>query len=308
MIQHQDLPRHHFHSLATALIALTALLLLCAGCGGTASNTPTAPVSYDKSAGHIIVRLFNSPGLIYPSVNGVPAWTLYGDGTLIFKPLTSQVLLQAQLSPTEVQHILDVVVNQNAFFDSTHQTYGRLIPDVGPTLLSVNANSQHKEVKLFATPTTSENTETQHIFAIRDFLLGYHPATEQPYAPPGVVLLALLQTTGLGTATPWPYADISLAQVAAYECSLLRSNTTTVCSSNTTGVYPVYGSRGVTLLTQWRSGTYSLVSQSGKLYRIIVWPLLPEALTVQANGSHGVAVAGVNAGIWPLLAGFGNQP
>ena len=295
------------------LIVIVLLALLLAGCGvlkvkGTTSgSTPGTPVPTNTGAGHVIVQLFSSPGFIYPPINGVPDWTLYGNGTLIFKSAASAELVQAQLSPDEVQHVLDVIVKQNAFFASTQQFYGRLVPDVGSLLLSVSANGQAKEVRLFLDPTSSSDQQTQHVFAIEHFLLNYHPTTVQPYTPPGVVLLVLVEQGSSATTRSWPYADISLAQVAAQECSFLRFGTNSTCSPQTdvkSGLFPIYGKRGQELLQQSPSGLYTQVSQSGKNYQIIVWPLMPDALTPRADGSQGVRVEGEGAGVWPLLPGL----
>lgn len=221
---------------------------------------------------------------------------------LIFK--SGNQLLQAQLSTPEVQHILDVIVNQNDFFASTQSSYGHIIADVGSMLLRVAANGQQKEVRLFGEPTTGEDQQTQHVFAIEHFLLNYHPPTSQAYIPAGVVLLVLLQA-GNGTAIQWPYNDISLAQVANQECTYLRfgTNNCTPETSDKSGVFPLYGKRGVALWQQWQAGPYTLVSQNGKDYQVIIWPLLPDALVPRTDGSRGVMVQGSNGGIWPLLAG-----
>lgn len=288
-----------------------AFLLLITGCGGasTIPGSPTAtpgssgtPVTSQTKAGQVIVQLFRSPGFIYPPVNGIPEWTLYGDGMLVFK-LGSE-LVQAQLSAAEVQHILDVVVNQNDFFASNQSSYGHIIADVGSTLLTVAANGQQKEVRLFGEPTTGEDEQTQHVFAIEHFLLNYRPSSSQVYVPQGIVVLVLVQS-GNGSAIAWPYNDIALAQVAKQECSYLQFGTNNCIpeTSNKSGVFPIYGKRGVSLWQQWQAGPYTLVSQNNTNYQVIVWPLMPDALLARPDGSHGVMVQGSNAGIWPLLAG-----
>jgi hypothetical protein len=297
--------RWHFlsglpHMLLIIIVLLSLSLIGCAAfkSGGTTTGSTTGTVvSSDTEAGHVIVQLFSSPGFIYPPINGVPDWTLYGNGTLIFKSAAGAGLVQAQLSPDEVQHILDVIVNQNAFFASTQQFYGRIIPDTGSLLLSVSANGQEKEVRLGLEPASSSDQQTQHVFAIKHFLLNYHPTTVQPYTAPGAVLLVLAgQGSSAGTPS-WPYAGISLAQVAAQECSFLRFGTNSTCSpqtDNNSGLFPIYGKRGQELLQQWQSGLYTQVSQSGKSYQIIVWPLMPDALTPREPSARGVRASGMS--------------
>ncbi len=297
------------------LTSIVLLIWLLIGCGasqakGTTTGAPMeTPVSFDRQANHVIIQLFHSPGFIYPPINGIPDWTLYGNGTLLLKSATGE-LVQAQLSSAEVQHILDVVVHQNAFFASTQTFYGRMIPDTGSFLLSVNANGQYKEIRLFGEPASSSDQQTQHVFTIEHFLRDYHPTTTQPYIPPGVVLLALAQQEGSANAPSWPYDNIALAQVAVQECPFLQFGNTEPCGTNTgskSGLFPSYGKQGLQLWQQWQSDSYRLVSQNGKNYQIIVWPLLPDALSPRADGSQGVRVEGQGAGIWPLLNGLGNR-
>ena len=293
------------------LTSIVLLIWLLIGCGAsqTKGTTTATPIPVDRQASHIIIQLFRSPGFIYPPINGVPEWTLYGNRTLLLKSATGD-LVQAQLSFAEVQHILDVVVNQNAFFASTQTFYGRMIPDSGSFLLSVSANGQGKEIRLFGEPASSSDQQTQHVFAIEHFLLDYHPTTTQPYIPPGVVLLALAQQGESANAPSWPYDNIALAQVAVQECPFLQFGNTQPCGLNTaskSGLFPIYGKQGLQLWQQWQSDLYRLVSQSGKNYQIIVWPLLPDALSPRANGSQGVRVEGEGAGLWPLLNGLSNR-
>jgi hypothetical protein len=300
------------------LIGTMLLTLLLVGCGtNSPTGTPTggsgSPISYNTGAGHILVQLFRSPGFIFPPINGVPDWTLYGDGTLIMKSNTGtgpgSQLLVAHLSTSEVQHILDVVVNQNAFFASTQSSYGRIMPDTGSQLLTVDANGQHKEVHLFAEPTSSEDEQTQHVFAIRHFLLSYNHASTQPYVPPGVVLLVAQERTGSTGGWLWTDNDIALDQVAAEECSYLRfgANACSPATNGKAGLFPVYGNRGVQMWQRWQSSSYVRVSQHGQSYQVIVWPLLPDALSPRSDGSLGVMVQGSQGGILPLLAGVGKQ-
>jgi hypothetical protein len=288
---------------------------MLAGCGlsGT-SSAPTgatagSAISFDKQQGHILIQLFRVPGFVYPPINGVPDWTLYGDGTLIFKAGTSNnsSLQQARLSANEIQHILDVVVRENTFFASSQAFYGHIVPDTGSLLLTVNANGQHKTVNLFMEPDSNADEQTQHVFAIKNFLLNYHPASVQAYSPPGVALLVIPRQAG--NAPAWPYNDIQLAQIATQECPYLPLGGRGPCANNgPTGLYPVYGQRGLELLQRWPPGSSGSVSQNGQTYQVIIWPLMPDVLSSQGNSPAGVHVVGTNGGTWPLLAGYGKKP
>src|SRR5207302_5706489 len=140
-------------------------------------------------------------------------WTLYGDGTLLFEPGDGKQfgLQQAKLSPAEVNHILDVIVKQNAFFASSQSFYGQPNADEGSTDLLVDTNGQHKEVTLDdLIPQGTPDLQTQHVFAIEHFLQGYHPANAQPYVPTGVAIFIESFTNDVANTSPWPYTDIKL--------------------------------------------------------------------------------------------------
>jgi hypothetical protein len=303
-------------NLQLCLPGLILLLLTFAGCGlfGTGSTPPTGAtagpaIAFDKQQGHILIQLFRVPGFVYPPINGVPDWTLYGDGTLIFKATTSNnsSLQQARLSANEIQHILDVVVRENSFFASNQTSYGHKLPDTGSLQLTVNANGQHKTVNLSIESENTTDEQTQHVFAIKNFLLSYHPASAQAYSPPGVALLVIPQRAG--NALAWPYNDIQLAQIATQECPYLPFGGREPCANNApTGLYPVYGQRGLELLQRWPPGSSGSVSQNGQIYQVMIWPLMPDALASQGKNSAGVHVVGTNGGTWPLLAGYGKKP
>ncbi len=109
----------------------------------------------------------------------VPMWTLYGDGTLIFRTGPGDNLWRAQLSLSEIQHILDVIINQNTFFDNTAQRYGSMAPGRNDEelLLIVDANGWQKAVILVSEPTNQVaiDIQTTRVFAIKQFLFDYHP-------------------------------------------------------------------------------------------------------------------------------------
>jgi hypothetical protein len=144
-------------------------------------------IPYINVSDHILVQLAKLPEHPGAQMHTVPTWTLYGDGTLIFRTDPGDNLWRAHLSHLEIQHILDVIINQNTFFDSIAQRYGSVTPerDDDELLLIVDANGQQKEVMLVSEPTdkVAINTQTTHVFAIVQFLLDYHPLYSVLYAP-----------------------------------------------------------------------------------------------------------------------------
>lgn len=144
-------------------------------------------ISYNRASDHVLVQLAKIPE--QPGAQGHPSpiWVLYGDGTLIFRADPDDALWRAHLSPGEIQHILDVIINRNTFFASTAHRYRSMTPerDDEALLLTVDANGQQKEVVLVSERTnrTAIDIQATHVFAIRQFLLGYRPLHTVFYAP-----------------------------------------------------------------------------------------------------------------------------
>ncbi len=144
-------------------------------------------IPYIKVPGHILVQLAELPDHVEAGIHTDPQWTLYGDGTLIFKVDPSDTLWRARLTSGDIQHILDVIINHDTFFNSTQQRYVGITSDRDDDelLLTVNAHSQQKEVVLAHEPTNPivSDLQTQRVFAIEQFLLAYHPVHAVFYAP-----------------------------------------------------------------------------------------------------------------------------
>lgn len=171
----------HFINCLVILLLLTVLMV---------ARKPVSPgkaIPYSKVPGHILVQLAelheHAEGEIYTD----PLWILYGDGTLIFKTDPSDTLWRAQLALGDIQHILDVIINQQSFFASTAQRYESITPenDADELLLTVNAIGRQKEVMLVSERTNQvvSDLQTTHMVAIEQFLLAYHPEHSMFYAP-----------------------------------------------------------------------------------------------------------------------------
>lgn len=156
------------------------------------TNAPRLPTPNSPAGRHILVQLLEHTGNAIPCQKSepFPVWTLHGDGILIFSDQGyCGRLLQTQLTLTEVNTILDFIVNQNNFFASSQNFYGPPATDLGTIDLLVSTNGQDKAVTLSefvgGDSPASLDAQTQHVFAIKDFLLSYHPANAQPYISTG---------------------------------------------------------------------------------------------------------------------------
>lgn len=280
-------------------VGLLALFLLLAACDSGA-NTPSGTPTPNPLAGQILAQLFPTAGFIAPRVVGVPEWTLYGDGTLLFQSTGETLtLMQAHLSRAESQHILDVVTNQYQFFASTQPLYGQANPDVGPVLLYVHANGQQKTVGIAAKEGDTPDQQTKNIFAIEQFLLQQEPANAIPYDPPAIALLVLPAEQPSDVA--WPFDDIHLGQIADQECPLLTPESQCATTSQKPAIKMLSGSRAKAILGG--SGFTQFMMQNGKTYRIISWPLMPDALHPLPGTAPMITVTvGSELKQWPLSA------
>lgn len=294
-----------------ALLLSLAFVFLFVGCGsvtgtGSGGGSPT-PTLYKQGAGQILIRLLHAPGNIFPSICAIPDWELYGDGTLLYQSQDPRlgILAQAQLQPTDVAHILDVVVNQDAFFADNKNFYGKPMADLGETDLTVNTTKQQKTVSLYGGVPASP--ADQHMFSILHFLESYRPASSHPYVAPGVVVLVRPYSSGETSVAQWPYPDISLSQIAVEECQTFYNSQASSCTatSGSSGYFPIYGKRGDDLLKSGMLASSQALemSQGNQTYMVLAWPLLPENMVVQADGKQWVQTEGMNGGRWPLLPG-----
>jgi hypothetical protein len=144
------------------------------------------PISYVEESGHILVQLAEPSKHTKAGIRPDPQWTLYGDGTLIFKADPSDAFWRAELTHGDIQHILNVIINQDTFFGYTQQRYGNITPtsDDDSMFLTVNANGQQKEVMLVdeLPSQVASDVQANHLFAIEQFLLAYHPVSAVFYA------------------------------------------------------------------------------------------------------------------------------
>lgn len=290
--------------LAALLPPFFAFVFLFVACGKLA-GTGGSLVSYTPGSGQTLIRLINSPGNIFPSIRATPIWELYGNGTLLYQSqaASSDTLLQAQLQPADVAHILDVVVNQDAFFADKKSFYGKMVADAGATILTVNTTKQQKTASLFEEEGASP--EDQHMFSILHFLQSYQPASSHPYVAPGIIMLVRPSSGVTGVVAQWPYPDISLQQVAAQECQTFYNHQASSCAatSGPSGYFPLYGKRGTDLFNKLKGPQDGLMSQGSQTYVVQAWALLPENLVVQTDGKQWVQTEGMNGGRWPLLPG-----
>src|SRR5947199_9169691 len=106
------LRRRAILAIIDGLVVLLILLLVMVARNPVLTSRP---ISYIKTPGHILVQLAELPELAGSDISTGQEWTLYGDGTLVFRTDPADDLWRAQLSPGTVQSILKSIINQHQF-------------------------------------------------------------------------------------------------------------------------------------------------------------------------------------------------
>ena len=273
---------HSFSMRAVSLLIVVLLLTSCgvvtgtSGSGTTDTRTPGQPVVYDHAASAVILQLYPIPGFVYPAVNGVPEWTLFGDGTLVFRAQNASgpaaQLRQAHLDDTQVEDLLTYAVLTHHIFATTRHTYGQFIPDAGTTLLRISAAGQQRELVVAPVPGANPDTQTSDVFAILRFVSHYQPAQSVPLVPDRVALFVVSITSA--TSQPWPISAINLQSAANADCYLLLQNQS--CASvpaGGRGLLTLVGPDAKVVASQPGTDVYT---QGAKSFRVLVWPLLQD--------------------------------
>src|SRR5258708_30750355 len=103
-----------------SLIDGTVIFLVLLGLLVASNLVPTGrAISYNNAPGHILVQLAEFPGLAGAKMHTAQEWTLYGDGTLIFRSDPGDDLWRHALSPLTNNLLLLCVFTQEKNFFST---------------------------------------------------------------------------------------------------------------------------------------------------------------------------------------------
>lgn len=201
----------------SALLLLTISLILAAcGLGG--------PVSHPSGAREIVVRLTSPQGGMMPSglyyhEGQFPAFTLFGDGTLVYT--TDGGLYQARLDEAAIQGLLGKAVNDARFFD-LGDFVGPTCCDMPGSQLTINAGGQEKTVGLSIIEDTNDtNSPEGRLLRVLNAINVLRTGKDAIYTPAGATIYAETpRGQTLPAAPAWPLAQISLAAVVQESAGL----------------------------------------------------------------------------------------
>lgn len=231
------------------------VLLLAAGCAapaappsGSGSTPPSASASpspaptvagIDHATGHgdVLLRLEQGGGLIGPEwfVTNAPIFTLYGDGTIIFRndrespPEPTDGVARnlpfrtARLSEDQIQSLLDSAINEGGLGVARGLYDPGNIADAGSTIFTIHAGGVEKTVSVVALGMQDQPGPDSAILTalarladrLRQLDEGGLYATEK-YMPDRY--RALLWEQGFASETPpraWPWPELKVSDFMA---------------------------------------------------------------------------------------------
>ena len=280
---------------------------LVVACGGTATATsqpsvqPTASASptgggfgaIEHATGptDVLLRFEQGGGFVAPAflATQAPIFSLYGDGTVVFRNPTLDPLpaagsvspdrpfRTARLSEDQIQSVLEDALGRGGLGAARTEYTDAQIADAPTTVFSVHAGGIDKRVAVYAlgldTPDSPDAPARAAFQALaerlQDFDKGGTFATTD-YAPEGY--RGILMDGGIGApdAKPWPWSDLKPTDFAASvdpNASPLPSHVLSVAEVEAIGVSPYRGGfQGLTLVGPG----------DGKTYSFSLRPLLPD--------------------------------
>lgn len=241
--------QQHFH-----IVLISAVALAFAGCGplgsGKPSPLPTAatvpsaepasppprptPISHATGATDVILRMETGGGLVPMDflATQIPQFTLYGDGSAIYKaqtatvvnstdkqPQPDQAFRTAKLTEEEVQALLESALNAGHLGVAKPSYSLAGVADGPTTLFSITAGGLNKTVSVYAlglgTPFGDESDDREHMAALASRLSNFEadPGHDPSTAYDPVVYRVFLfraTTSSQSTSVEWPWSDVSV--------------------------------------------------------------------------------------------------
>jgi hypothetical protein len=297
--------------------ALAALVVVLAACAGSAasggpsgssgasaapsSGPSAAPRSTPSTVGAIehktgptdVILRFDEGGggFMMPAWTAAqaPAFTLYGDGTLIFRPVKGDPLpavgstmpfhpfRTAKMSEDQIQTLLDHALNEGGLGAARAEYTDMMVSDASTAVFTVNAGGLAKTVSVYAlgfeAPEVPDLAIRQVLASLRDHLLDIDQGGKvktDVYAPDRYRAILLEGQPGAPDQKAWPWPEVKPAEFVSNSdpnAMPLPARVMTVAEIEALGITPFEG--GFTGLPLAGPG-------DGKFYTLSVRPLLPD--------------------------------
>jgi hypothetical protein len=234
-------------SRALLLAGLVALFAACSGAGSSTaapggsrspgtpgpSETPEEPATGDiehaTGAGDVILRYDEGGGMIRGGgATLVPPFTLYGDGTIVFRnplleppPAAGPVFLQnpmrtAKLDEEQIQDLLTFAITEGGLGAAKLQYDNPMVADAGTAIFTIKAGDLDKTVNVYALGMNDAGVPDlparAQFFTLSERLSNFdqNGTIETDVYVPRAYRGVLIDTGGFPGEAPieWPWADI----------------------------------------------------------------------------------------------------
>jgi len=289
------------------LLVLIAVVTACTGSGASGSPTATASpsetpsstggspdfggIEHPTGATDVVLRFEEGGGFVMPAflATEAPIFTLYGDGTIIFRNPALDPLVPAgsvfpmrpfrtaRLSEEQVQDLLALALGEGGLGVARPDYRNDLISDAPTAVFTVNAGGLQKTVSIYALGLEEEGAPDGPARAAFRKLAdrlgniddGGAIATDE-YQPERYRGILLEGQPGAPDAKAWPWTDIAPADFVSNadpNAFQLPARVMTIDEVEALGIQPFAGGfQGLTLVGP----------DDGKAYSFSLRPLLPD--------------------------------
>lgn len=287
-------PRSARAARASASAILLALVAACVpaapsaspGTSGTPTTSPTSTagaIAHPTGASDVVLRVESGGGLVPMDffATAAPRFTLYGDGTVVFKDGTATPpepagdvtrfapFLTIRLDEEGIQALLADAIGRGGLGIAAGPYMGQGA-DLPTTSFTITADGRTKVVSVtpLAPDMHPQNTAiVTALSGLAERLDGFAGvvAGEQVYVPPAYrgVLMSIDQP--FGPVVAWPWTDIKPDDFVPGENTFFRLRTMTPAEAAVLAIPSIEG--GIQGLN---------VQKDGKLYSLALRPLLPD--------------------------------
>ena len=252
----------------------------------TTGPTPTAAAGVDHPTGarDILLRFEESGGFVPIEFNATyaPSFTLYGDGTLVFRdpyavgPESNDNIARAvpfmvaKLDEESIRALLDQALGQGGLAVATGPYDGGLTTDIPTSTFTIAVGGKTKQVSVTGLSPDSHPQNAAivgQLAAFAELLRGFADriATEQPYQPAAYRGVLIEVEQPMGPVRDWPWADLTPEDFASGENEFFRTRAMTPAEVDALGIEGING------------GMIGVAVQfEGKPYTFSLRPLLPD--------------------------------
>lgn len=288
------------------LLSVTLLVAACTGGGdgatapGSGASVPPTGVietpdfggiEHPTGATDVVLRFEEGGGFVMPAflATQAPIFTLYGDGTIIFRnplldpleavgtvfPLRS--FRTARLSEEQVQDLLQLALGDGGLGAARPDYQNNMISDASTAVFTVNAGGLQKTVSIYALGLEIDNTPDAAARAafkrLADRLGNFDDGgtfQTAEFVPERYRGILLEGQPGAPGAQPWPWPDIAPADfVSNADPNAFALPARVMTPEEVEGL-------GIEAFAGGFQGLVLIGSDDGKVYEFSLRPLLPD--------------------------------